>query len=65
MLAAEGGFAGLIQRRKGVAGKFIAIADNVCGKGAAAAMGKLKGECPPCWESSEVGFLFGCPTYFT
>lgn len=60
MLGAEGGFAGLIQRGKGTARKFTAIAGNVCGQGAAAALGKLKGggggECPVCWDSSEVGF---------
>lgn len=43
MLGAEGGFAGLIQRGKGTARKFTAIAGNVCGQGAAAALGKLKG----------------------
>lgn len=56
MLAAEGGFAGLIQSAKGIARKFTATAGNVCGKGAAAALGKLKRECLVCWESSEVGF---------
>lgn len=56
MLAAEGCFAGLIQRGKGTARKFTDIAGNACGEGAAASLGKLKGECPAGCENSEVGF---------
>lgn len=63
MLAAEGGFAGLIQRGKGTACKFTDIAGNVCGAGAAAALGKLKAECLARWQNSEVGFPFEGPTY--
>lgn len=59
MLAAEGGFAGLIPRGKGAARKFTELAGSVCWGGTgttAAAPGKLKGECLARWESSEVGF---------
>lgn len=56
MLAAEGGFAGLTQRGKGTARKFTDIAGNVCGEGAAAALGKLKGEMPPSLGEQRGGF---------
>lgn len=64
MLAAEGDFAGLIQRGKGAAGKFTGIAGNVCWEGAAAALGKLKVECLAPWQNSNMGFPFEGPTYF-
>lgn len=58
MLAAEGGFSGLMQRGKGTARKFTGIPGNACGEGAANAIGKLKWECRAPWESNEVGFPF-------
>lgn len=56
MLAAEGGFAGLIQRGKGTGRKFTDTAGNACGEGAAAALGELEGERLARCENSKVGF---------